>query len=174
MMPNPEDQSASPSNAALLTRTLRAGLLTGVLDGLFASALSVAVYHSTVEWLFQGVASALLGPSALKGGTSTEMIGILMHFCVAFFWSIVFLWILMRASSIRNLIATPYGVAKVAAVYGPFIWITMSLLVIPLLTQRPPSIASRWWIQLIGHFPFVGLPIVASARGLWHHRGANR
>jgi len=52
--------------------------------------------------------------------------------------------------------------AKVAALYGPFIWMVMSLVVIPLLLHRPPTITIRWWIQLIGHIPFVGVPIVAS------------
>ena len=37
----------------------------------------------------------------------------------------------------------------------------MSLAVLPLLTHRPPAINVRWWVQLVGHFPFVGLPIVA-------------
>ena len=29
-------------------------------------------------------------------------------------------------------------------------------------TRRPPTISYRWWIQFFGHFPFVGIPIVAS------------
>jgi uncharacterized membrane protein YagU involved in acid resistance len=53
-----------------------------------------------------------------------------------------------------------WGVATVAAVYGPFVWMSMSLVVIPLLLRRPPTINARWWQQLVGHFPFVGLPIV--------------
>jgi uncharacterized membrane protein YagU involved in acid resistance len=53
-------------------------------------------------------------------------------------------------------------VVGIAALYGPFVWLVMSMLVIPLLLHRPPAITSRWWIQLIGHIPFVGLPIVAS------------
>jgi hypothetical protein len=39
----------------------------------------------------------------------------------------------------------------------------MSLVLIPPFTHRPPTIGFRWWVQLIGHFPFVGLPIVACA-----------
>lgn len=45
-----------------------------------------------------------------------------------------------------------------------FAWsAVMSLIVIPLLVHRPPTITVRWWIQLLGHIPFVGLPIVASS-----------
>ncbi|HET7219477.1 MAG TPA: hypothetical protein VFJ02_15580, partial [Vicinamibacterales bacterium] len=59
-----------------------------------------------------------------------------------------------------------YGVVRVAAVYGPAIWMVMSLAVIPALLHRPPTINFRWWVQWIGHFPFVGVPIVYSLRPL--------
>jgi len=124
-----------------------------------------------VARLFQGVASVLLGAEALKGGTRTAVLGVLMHFGVAFGWSIVF-WVIMKASWMRKLLASPYGVAKVSALYGPFIWMTMSLAVIPMLTQHSPAITSRWWIQLFGHIPFVGLPIVASIKESSHRREA--
>jgi hypothetical protein len=143
-------------------RVVRAGLLTGVIDGLFSSVLSVVFYHSTVARLFQGVASTLLGPEAIGGGTRTAVIGVLMHFGVAFGWSAVFLLLIMRSPWIRGVLAGRNGVLKVAALYGPSIWLVMSLVVIPLLTHRPPAITTRWWIQFFGHFPFVGIPIVAS------------
>jgi hypothetical protein len=158
-----------------LSRLLRAGLLTGITDGLFASVLSIFFYGSTATRLFQGVASTLLGKEALDGGTSTALIGVLMHFGVAFGWSAVFLLLVMRSAWIRRVLSSRYGVVKVAAVYGPFIWMVMSLIVIPLLLHRPPTINVRWWIQLIGHFPFVGLPIVSSiAGGLPRSDGALR
>ncbi|HEY9421266.1 MAG TPA: hypothetical protein VIW92_07625 [Thermoanaerobaculia bacterium] len=149
-------------NRAALSRIVRAGLLTGVTDGLFASVLSVAFYDSTVTRLFQGVATTLLGPAALDGGIKTAAVGVLMHFGVALGWSAVFLFLLNRSSWIRGLLRSRYGVLKVATLYGPFIWIVMSLVVIPLLLHRPPAITGRWWVQLIGHIPFVGLPIVWS------------
>ena len=54
-----------------------------------------------------------------------------------------------------------WHVYAVAAVYGPLIWLVMSLVVIPAFSHRPPTINFRWWMQFVGHFPFVGLPIVA-------------
>ena len=147
-------------NAA--SRLIRAGLLTGIIDGLFSSILATFFYGSTATRLFQGVAATLLGREALDGGTPTALLGVLMHFGVAFGWSAVFLFLVERSSWIRGVLASRYGVVKVAALYGPFIWMVMSLAVIPLLVHRPPAISIRWWIQLIGHIPFVGLPIVAS------------
>ena len=149
-------------NRDTTSRLLRAGLLTGVTDGLWACVLALFFYHSTVTRLWQGVASVLLGKSALDGGTTTALIGVLLHFGVAFGWSAVFLFVVMRWSWIRAQLASPNGVLKIASLYGPFIWIVMSLAVIPLLTHRPPAITIRWLVQLIGHIPFVGLPIVWS------------
>ncbi|MGH9160096.1 MAG: hypothetical protein ACRD2X_08925 [Vicinamibacteraceae bacterium] len=143
-------------------RLLRAGLLTGVVDGLFSSLLSVFAYGSTVTGLFQGVASTVLGSEALEGGVWTAIVGLLMHFGVAFGWSAVFLAIVTRSSWVRSVLTSRHGAIKLASLYGPFIWIVMSLAVIPLLVGRPPAISGRWWIQLFGHVPFVGIPIVAS------------
>ena len=145
-----------------LSRLVRAGLLTGVTDGFFASVLTVAVYGSTVTRLFQGVAATLLGKEAFEGGSPTAMLGVLMHFGVAFWWSAVFLLVSARSSWIRRVLRSPYGVVKVGSVYGPCIWLVMSLAVIPLLVHRPPTINARWWVQLIGHIPFVGIPIALS------------
>ena len=143
-----------------LFRLLRAGLVTGVTDGMFSSLLAAFVYGSTVTRLWQGVASTLLGAAAFEGGIRTAAVGVLMHFGVAFGWSAVFLLLVLFSSGLRGVLAAPYGVVAVAAVYGPLIWLVMSLVVIPMLTQRPPAINLRWWVQFFGHIPFVALPIV--------------
>lgn len=161
--PSVAPPSAVPRPA--LRALFRAGLLTALIDGLFSSALNVFAYGSTVTRLFQGVAATLLDREAFDGGLSTAAVGVLMHVGVAFGWSAVFVLGLMRAAPVRALLVSRYGVIKVAALYGPFIWLVMSLVVIPLLTGRPPAITGRWWIQFFGHIPFVGLPIAAVSRG---------
>ena len=147
------------------SRLIRAGLLTAISDGLFSTVLVIFFYGSTATRLWQGVASTLLGRGAFDGGTGTALVGLAMHVGVAFGWSAVFLFIVMRAGWVRGLLASPYGVVKVAALYGPFVWLVMSFVVIPLLTHHAPTISFRWGVQLVGHFPFVGLPIVASIGG---------
>ena len=139
---------------------VRAGLVTGVVDGLFSSALAAFVYGSTVTRLWQGVASTLLGAAALQGGTRTAAIGLAMHFGVAVAWSAVFLLLVLSSPWLRDVLASPYGVIAVATVYGPVIWMVMSLAIVPLLTHRPPAINIRWWVQFVGHIPFVAAPIV--------------
>ena len=154
------------------SRWIAAGATTAVVDGLFAVVLS-QVYGSTVTRLWQGVASVLLGKSALEGGTRTALIGVAMHVCVAFFWSGVFLALHSNSSVMRNFVERR-GTLATAAIYGPFIWLVMSLAVIPILAHRPPNITVRWWINLIGHAPFVGFPIVWWIAGWRSSRDADR
>jgi hypothetical protein len=150
---------------------IRTWVTIAIIDGIFASCLSVFAYGSTVTRLWQGVASVVLGPSAIQGGTRTALVGILLHICVAFTWSAVFLTLASNWAGLRRVIATPRGILAVAVLYGPAIWCVMSFVVIPIATGRPPSITVRWWIQLLGHIPFVALPIVTVVgRGL-HARG---
>ena len=82
------------------TRLVRAGLLTAITDGLFSSVLAVAFYQSSVQRLFQGVASTLLG-----AGRAERRRGLpLSSECsctsvVAFGWSAVFLLLVMRIAT---------------------------------------------------------------------------
>jgi hypothetical protein len=141
-------------------RLIAAWLTTGVCDGLFASVQSY-FYGSNPARVFRGVASVLLGPSAMQGGAKTAVIGLAMHFGVAFVWSAIFVFVVSRWPVVVRTLRSPGGVPKVAAVYGPCIWLIMSLMVIPLLVRRAPAITIRWVVQLVGHAIFVGLPIVA-------------
>ena len=142
------------------SRLVRAWLLTALIDGLFSGALAQFAYGSSVTRLFQGVAATLFGPSALESN-HMAIVGVIMHVGVAFTWSTVFLILHDRSDWLRRVVASPFGVLKVAAVYGPLVWVVMSLVVIPTLTGRPTAITNRWWIQFFGHAIFVGLPIVA-------------
>jgi hypothetical protein len=146
-----------------LNRLVLAGLLTGVTDGLFSGLLSVFFYNSTATRLFQGVASILIGPKALEGGTPTAALGLLMHFGVAFAWSALFIFVLMRMDWVQDVLASSGGVIKMAAIYGPLVWVAMSFVVIPAMTHRAPALNSRWLTQFVGHAIFVGLPIVSMA-----------
>ena len=141
-----------------------AALLTGVSDGLFSSVLSAAFYGSTVTRLWQGVAGVLIGRGALDGGLPTALLGVAMHFGVAFAWTTFFAVVVLRIPRIQKLLYSPYGAVKIAAVYGPLIWMAMSLVVIPALTHRPPAITARWWTQWIGHIPFVAFPMLSVLR----------
>jgi hypothetical protein len=145
-----------------LSRLVPVWLVLAVVDGLCASALSIFGYGTTATRLWQGVASTVIGPSAFEIGWRGVAVGLLLHAGVALAWSAVFVALVMLSARVRRLIATPGGALAAAALYGPAIWLVMSLVVIPLLTGRPPSFNLRWWVQVLAHVPFVAVPIVAT------------
>lgn len=149
-----------------MRRFLIAGLLTAVVDGLFSSALTVFAYGATVARLWQSVASTVVGPEAVNGGLPIVLLGLSMHVLVAFTWAAVLVFGVLRWPAARRLLAGPAGAVTVALAYGPLIWIVMSCVVIPVFTHRPPAINGRWWVQLLGHVPFVALPMAWAARPL--------
>lgn len=151
----------SAANQSAAHRLVRTGLLITVVDGLWAVVLTLAYQRSIVR-LWQGVAAAPFGKSMMDGGTPTMLLGIAVHFVVAFTWSAVFLLLVDRSAWLRGVLSSPAGLFMVAAAYGPLIWILMSLVVIPIASHAPTPITYRWWIQLAGHIFFVGLPIVWS------------
>jgi hypothetical protein len=154
-------------NNSIRSTLVRAWLSIAVVDWLFASTLGVVAYHSTVSRVWQGVASVVLGPSALQGGLRTVLVGTALHLCVAFTWTAVFVGLALLSERLRRFIATPAGVLAASVVYGPLVWIIMSTVIIPTATGRPPTIGARWWMQIVAHMFFVALPIVAMvARGL--------
>jgi hypothetical protein len=151
-----------------MSRLIRAGLLTALIDGTFSGVLAQFFYASSAARLFQGVASTLLGPDAMNGGARTALIGVAMHIGVALGWSTVFLLLYMKSEALRRVTLTPRGIIVVAAVYGPMIWLVMSLLVIPTLRHTSPVFGFRWAVQLVGHVFFVGVPIVWSIAAREH------
>jgi hypothetical protein len=137
---------------------VRAWWLTGVVDGLWAVALTFAYGRSQAR-LWQGIAATPFGKTMFDRGWETIALGIAMHFSVALFWSAMLFLLVTRWRWLRDVLASTHGAMKVAAVYGPMIWIVMSLAVIPLLSGTPTVITWRWWVQLAGHVVFVGLPM---------------
>jgi hypothetical protein len=143
---------------------LRAGLLTALSDFTYGSVQGVFFYQTPFARFWQGVASVPFGRRVLDGGWPTVALGLACHVVVALWWTGVFQLGVMRLGFVKRAMQSPWGMAMVAAVYGPLVWATMSLAVIPVMLWRPPTITLRWLYQLIGHFPFVGLPIVWGTR----------
>src|SRR5262245_17207701 len=139
-------------------------LVTAVWDFVCASMLSVLAYGGTFSRLWQGVASTALGPAALTMGARGVAAGLGLHLLVAFVWSAAFVLAAARSRMLRRALVRPVHAVAVASLYGPLIWLAMSLIVIPLATGRPPAFGFRWWVQIFVHVPFVTLPLVFTAR----------
>lgn len=148
---------ATAPNAALLV--LASTLAVALLDGLFAIFLYVVRGTTTIERLFQGIASALIGPAAYRGGATTFALGVALHLTVALAWSVIFLLALRGSRLVPRMLEWRFGALDVALWFGPLVYVVMSMALIPLFTHRVPPITLNWVIVLLGHIPFVGLPI---------------
>lgn len=147
------------------TTILLAAALTFVADGALGIGETIhAGVPSPVTRFFQGIASVLLGRRPDHGGTLGIVLGVVMHFAVALWWSGVFALLMSRWRGLRALLESPGGQFKVAALYGPLIWTSMSFVVIASLLGRWPTITGMWWFQFFGHILSAGLPIAWTFR----------
>jgi len=134
------------------------GLTVGVLDG-FDALVFFGLRGVSPARLFQGIASGLLGRSAFEGGMATALLGVLLHFFIAF--AVVTTYHVV-ARRIPGLTRRPwiYG-----PLYGLVVYVVMNFIVIPLsaIGARSPS-TSVLLNGLLIHALGVGLPAALSAR----------
>jgi uncharacterized membrane protein YagU involved in acid resistance len=139
------------------------GLLCGILDftaacvtwGIRAGVRPIRIAHS--------IASGLLGASAYQGGWRTAVLGVALHFFIAFTAATVF-YLASRKFSLLIRQAILCGV-----LYGMAVQLFMSQIVVPLsaFLRRPgPFSWTNFTIAIITHIFCVGLPISLSVRHL--------
>jgi len=154
----------NPDRPTVARALLSTWLVTAAWDFVCATALTVFAYNGTFAGLWRGVASTAFGQHMLTAGARGVLAGIGAHLSIAFTWSAIFISALAVSAGLRRVVARPMGAVAVACVYGPIIWLVMSLGLIPFLTGRPPSFSYRWWVQVFAHIPFVTIPLVFTAR----------
>ena len=142
-------------------RVLLAAMVVAVLDMLDAITVWVVIYQkSTVERIFQSVATGLLGPESFKGGATTAALGLVLHCVVALGWTLVFYFLLRQWPWLRRTTASTRGAVLVGLAYGVVVWLLMDGVVLPLSRARVTPVSQPWfWIQLATHPFVVGLPI---------------
>jgi hypothetical protein len=131
-------------------------LLCGILD--ISSAVIISLYrHGSPFRMLQYIASGLLGPKSLDGGTATAALGLCLHFFIAFCAATVFflasrkLGFLTRHPVISGLL---YGIAVYIVMY----WIVVPLSAI----HRHPTSLYQLPLPVTVHMLCVGLPISLS------------
>lgn len=122
---------------------LRLCLVAGTLDAIAAILMSWKYPASSV---FQYIASGWFGPSAFKGGAAMVIWGLVFHYLIASFYSILFFFLYPGFKRvIRNKFA-------IAVIIGLLIWSVMNFVVLP-LTNVPKS---------TGHISIISILISAS------------
>lgn len=134
------------------------GLVVGVLDGL-AATTQFGLRGGTPIRLFQYVASGLLGAASYNGGWATFLLGVLIHFFIAFVAAAVYY---------RLSLSFPVLIRRAVLcgiIYGVAVYFFMSRIVVPLsATRKLPFSFTQMLIGLLIHILFIGLPIALLAR----------
>jgi hypothetical protein len=129
------------------------GLIAGTLDLLQACILFGAKIPLVI-------AAGLLGRQALKGGVGSYVLGVLLHFSIAFSFAAFY-----YAASRRLGFLKEYPLVCGLA-YGAGVELVMSLIVLPLsaLHAKGPYQLHDLILGLLVHMVVVGLPISFSVR----------
>jgi len=135
-----------------------AGTICGVMDITAALVVYGAMGAKPLR-LLQGIAGGVLGPSTYRGGIPTALLGLALHFVIAFGAATVFY---VASRGIRFLVDQ----AVVSGVfYGIAVYFFMQRIVIPLSkANRNPFSLKFMIIGVIIHICCVGLPIALSVR----------
>jgi hypothetical protein len=155
----PSEDAPACGRPRALDTILYGGLAVGVLDGLFALVFYGLILGVKPLRIFQSVASGLLGRASYEGGTRTFLLGVLLHFVVAFCIAAVYyllslkLPVLVRRAVVSGL------------VYGLLAYLVMNYVVVPLSAIGPrPTPLSAFLPAFIAHAFLVGLPVALLAR----------
>jgi hypothetical protein len=140
---------------------LKAGLLAGTLDILSAIIKYLIEGKKNPEVILKYIASAVLGKSAMKGGWDIAFLGLLLHYVIAFIFTILLFWLYPRLKLVR------FNPLLIGVLYGVFAWLVMNLLVLP-NTKAPQAPGPINWNQaIIGALiliAFIGIPVSLMAR----------
>jgi len=118
-------------SSSLLKIICLAGLLVGTLDILAALTDYYIATHKDPTGVLRFIASGILGKTAFSGGTGTAILGLALHYIIAFIFTSFFFGIYPKIKWLaKNRVIT-------GIVYGIFIWIIMTRIVLP-LSNTPP------------------------------------
>src|SRR4051794_35347124 len=108
-----------------LSAILIGGAIAGGLDIVYAIGFS-ALHGVPPMRILQSVASGVLGEPAFDGGVPIAVLGLTLHFLIAFAWAAIFY---LASRSIPALTRHP---VIAGAFYGFLIYAVMNLVVLPL------------------------------------------
>ncbi len=144
------------ANAA--TAIIMAGLTCGAMD-ITAALLVYGYLGAKPLQLLQGIAGGVLGPQTFQGGVGTALLGLFLHFVIAFGAAAVYF------AASRALPVLLEQAALCGALYGMVVYFFMNRIVIPSsrATKYPFSL-KMMVIGVVIHIFCVGLPIALNVR----------
>ena len=155
------EEKYSPPVLKAFQTIIYGGLCVGTLDGL-AATINAGTRGVSPDRVFHYVASGLIGRDAsYGGGAATVMLGILLHYTIAFGVATVF-FLLSRRFPVLLTRAVIAGMA-----YGVLVYFAMAYLIVPLsAVPKLPFSFSGMITGIFIHMFCVGLPAALVTRAM--------
>jgi hypothetical protein len=151
----------APSSVSLLSKELLLPIFVG--GGVAGTLDLILAFNAFGRGMPRGIASGLLGQSAFRGGLATWILGIFLHFLIAFSAAAIYCLSSRRLTFLRDhffVCGMFFGIAT---------FLFMNLIVLPLsaLPHKSSTFTRGTLIHgLLVHMFMIGLPISFSARKL--------
>jgi hypothetical protein len=152
--------SASPVSSSAFLAIFWGGLACGVFDITQACIAYGIQNHLPPMRIFQSVAAGLLGSKSFQGGIPTAVLGLFLHFVIAFSWAAIYY---IASRRLTFMIESP---VIAGLLYGELVWAVMNCVVLPLsaLHHGPRFDKASIITGPIGHLFLVGLPIALAVK----------
>jgi uncharacterized membrane protein YagU involved in acid resistance len=152
----------SPGRPRAFGTIVYGGLVAGVLDISYAMIFFGLRNGAAPSRILQSVASGLLGRDVARaGGLKTALLGLFLHFLIAFIVATIFYGAsLILPTLIRH--ALIWG-----PLYGVAVYFVMNTIVLPLSAIGPRTSSTPWLVFLTGVSAIaflVGLPVALFAK----------
>ena len=148
-----------PAQKSLAATIVKAGLLAGTLDIGIACIQFYSKTGKTPLIVLKYIASAFFGKEAFAGGNEMALYGLILHYIIAFGWTIIFFIIYPRLPFLRisNILTS--------ILYGVLVWAMMERVLVPLTkaSQQPFDVQKAISAALILSIA-VGFPLSVFAK----------
>lgn len=124
-----------------------AGLVVGTLD-IFAAIVLTLLRDGNPLGMLRFIASGVFGAESFSGGWLYALYGLVLHYCIAMIWTLIFFFIVGRIGSAHRhrIIA--------GILYGIVVWLAMNMVVLPL--SNTPPLSTNLASALIGMMVLIG------------------
>jgi hypothetical protein len=134
------------------------GLACGVLD-ITQAFIAWGLMGTRPVMILRHIASGLLGPKAMQGGTAIAVLGLALHFFIAFSAAAVYY------TASRWLGFMTERAVLAGLLYGEAVFLFMYFVVVPLSAAAKSQFTMATLVTgPIGHMFLVGLPIALAVR----------
>ena len=145
-----------------------AGLLAGTLDILSAFWYGYIKSGTHPATILQYISKTAFRKPELDHSTLAIVTGLLIHYCIAVGWAVIFFALYQKLKIMRTQIIVT------AIMYGLFVWGMMNLLLLPLWTDKafvlnPQSAIINAIILMLA----IGLPLSVMAKKYYNHNTKN-